>query len=208
MDFSACANLSYDKEDIQVPQRNVKTPMINNKPAKFLNTQKPLNLHRNKINSPDQQTINITKCISIDKRHKIPNDFPPQIYQHVYIPEMDFDQTLKYHKEFKSLNLSKNDNFKINCKQNFFKVPKIDFRRIKINTLHNRCQTVLLSKTANEFDKNSRKKIGKGMMLVRKELLPQTKAFTNSKMNSPDSLLTVNGIIKDISIRKCTSIDF
>lgn len=74
--------------------------------------------------------------------------------------------------------------------------------RLKIGKYHHRCQTANELEDARQYRDLLNQKMIKNFRVIRKELLPQTKASELNKGESPTIGLKIKGIMKNFTTRK------
>lgn len=85
--------------------------------------------------------------------------------------------------------------------------PDISFKysegsRLKIGKYHHRCQTANDLEEMSEYKESRNQNIIKKFKVIRRELLPQTKAYELNKCESPFIGLKIKGIMKNFTTRK------
>ena len=201
MDFSAVANLSDYPENPMTISKHLRIPSSRNSPKDLM-----------KYHISPHSSIYKQEKINANLSNSTPEKFQFQqneyhlhkkIYESVYKQDTSFEQTLRYHKEFKFLNTSKANTYKFTDNGKYFKIKRADFRRIRGIKTNYRCQTAEIVENMHELHANWNKRESKSPKLVRKELLPQTKACTVLKYSSPSSPLSIQGVVKDLLTRRC-----
>ena len=79
---------------------------------------------------------------------------------------------------------------------------KQDFRRLRWTSRHGRSQSAGYQQTFNMADDKIEPKLQKGNKSLRRELIPQTKAFVNVKSKQSIAELRISGTIKDFTMRE------
>ena len=201
MDFSAVANLSEFPEKKVIISKHLRVPPSHNSPRDLM---KYYISSDSSAYTPEKVNINISN-ITPEKFQIQKNRYHlhRKVYEYVYKQDTSFEQTLRYHKEFRFLNTSKASAYKFTDNGKYFKIKRADFRRLQGIKTNNRCQTAEVVEKVHDFDINGKKRESKSPKLIKKELIPQTKACTVFKYSSPSSPLSVQGIVKDLLTRRC-----
>lgn len=205
MDFSAVADLS-EYPEIKTFSKSTRIPVIFNSPKQLgqYDLTPPLTAQRKKQQQQRKISMNITN-FSVQKPNSQLGSYvgTQKMHETLYKKENSFDQTLRCHKEFRSLNSPKVNLHNFTEQGKFFKIQRADFQKLRGYKVQNRCQTAEVIDKKGDFEGKVQKGRLRSPLLIRKELIPQTRAFTIIKPIIPEMALRIQGVLKDISIRKC-----
>jgi hypothetical protein len=187
MDFSVTANLREDPDQPLHLKPFLKKPVY---------TASSLSSPKSSRSKPADDVHNLS-IFSISAPKNPAATLPVPIEKPASVINKTFEETLGYHKDFKSIEPIRHQFVRFVKNGKVYQVMKNDFRRLVLESGHKRSQTAFVVRQMRE---KSRER-GKDAKGVKRELLPQTKAC-GARVKPAVFNMTVQGVVKDIKIRR------